>query len=468
MIKVKLIYEIKSILKHKISYVCLGILLLVNLFSMIDLERSNLMNTDEDMIHDYEYTIYQQQVYFENNQLNDLGTDFTPVQQKHLMNYEAYTQWKIQNLVEQVDIIRELPKSASRDQQVLLINLKNTLMLMNVNAVPEQGDAYAEEVFKAEIKQFEQELGLDNIPFESQSLYLQPYMNMLYSPGLRHEMYLSNSINARYCFELLQNNLAEINFSSVSPWGFLAKQLSRDSLLPFTIFPMCLIFSFVYLMDSKLNRSLNLLLTMPVKRQRVITLQFVALLIAFILIIAFSFAIPILILGIRHGWNNFNSPIFVDPNSFNSLQIYSHADEPWMNFGLSYLPSAQSIQENGLNFYFSPNLEFWKLPSVLFYTIGLFVSKMTVALSMGLLSAYVFTKSWKSYMIVSLLIMFYIMCQTVLNGFMSMVNIFDLGACFTITQGSGNVTWLNAMILTISVTFVLFLLTSQSFKRKDV
>lgn len=468
MIKVKLIYEVKAILKHKISYVCLGILLLLNLFSMMNLERVNLKNTDIEMIHDYEYTIYQQEIYFENNKLIDSSKDFTPIQRANLNNFESYTEWKIQNIQEQLDIVRELPKSANRDRLILLSNLRNTLMLMNSNANPKDGDFYAEDLFREEILKFEQELELGHVPFESSELNMHPYMSILYSPTLRHDMYISNSINAKYYFELLENNLSDINFSSLSPWSFLAKQLSRGSLLPFIIFPMCIIFSFVYLMDSKMNRSLNLLLTMPVKRQRVITLQIFALLISFIFIVMISLAIPVVILGIRHGWSNFNSPIFVDLENLKSLQIYNHANEPWVNFGLSYLPSAKSIQDSGLNFYFSSDLEFWRFPTVMFYTTLLFLTKIAVAVSMGSLAAYFFKKSWKSYAFVFILVMAYVASQTVANGWMSMFNIFDLGACFTITQGNDNVTWLNAMILSISVTLVLFLLTSQSFKKKDV
>ena len=464
----KLNYEIKAILRHKISYVCLGILLLANFFSMVDLERSNLNNTDANKISNYEYSIFQKEIYFENNKLADAGRLFNDVQRSNLNNYEAYTEWTIDNLREQVRLLRELPRSKERDRKSLFIELKSSLMAMNANANPEQGDAFAQEVYEVEIKQFENELNLKDVPYNSKILNTHPYINSMFSKALIHDMYTSNLTFAKYEFELLKNNQTAITFESLSPWSFLTKQISHGSILPLLIFPMGIIFAFVYLMDSKMNKSLNLLLTRPVNRNSILTLQIVALLISFALLVMISLVIPTLILGIRYGWHNFNAPILVDPGGFKSLQIYSHVDEPWINYGLSYLPSALPIQDNGFNFYISPVLEFWKLPSVLFYTLLLFITKMAVAISMGVLSAYAFNKQWKAYGFVSLLIVFYVICQTTLNGFIPMFNIFDIGACFTLAQGSGNCTWLNAMFLTLAMTLVLYGVTTLCFKRKDI
>lgn len=456
-------YSIKAILKHKVSIIVFSVLLLINSFSMVGMIKDDLENTREKQIQAYQLNIYSYQAIKDNQYVIDMGGYYNDTELAHLENYFNSMQWSIDSSKEELMM---LEKGEDISQLVLIHGLIENMINMDFVMDIEHGNDYFENVFKEEIERHSDKLNLSELPFDSKDLHLHPYRDGYLLKDQRDTFYHNEEFKAKYAFNLLDHNLSDLEVTTPSPWSFLTKQLGKDSILPFVLFPLAIIFSAAYLNDVRQKQSLKLLMTQGTNRSLVVFTYGFSLLIAFALLSSVSLLIPMLLLGFRSGWAGFNLPILADVDGLCSFNLFEHLDI-LHTFKLSTYPSALYIDTIVRDDFIPQALEFMQLWQVLLITGSLAIFKYACAIGVGMLCILCPKKNWQSLGLLGFFLMVYLISQSSISGVLSVVNVLDLRSCLLIVEGCTHITTLHALCIAFITLVLLCCITIKLFNDRD-
>lgn len=458
-VMMKLYYSVKAILKHRVSMVVFSILILINFFSMVGMMKNDLSNSLENKIREYRTDIYQSQVQLDNLSALDLSkTYYTDAEIGYLKNFFSMNQWIIDGSRKELEL---LEAGEGINDAKLVHDLIREMSLMDYVMDESAGHEYSLNVFAEEIERYADKLNITELPFDFKTLHLHPYINDYLSSQQRDDNYQTSKKMVEYYFYLMDNDLPDIEIDTLSPWSYLMKQVGADSIVPFLTFPLAIIFAAVYLYDLKQKDSFKLLLTQGTDRSLVVFNQTLALSVSFIIIYLTSLLIPLIVLGIKCGWQGLTLPILTDTQGLFSFTMFEHLD--YLNvFKLSTFPAKCYIHSLS-SYYFIPDamvyIGLWK---VLLISGGLAMLKFSAAVCIGSMCVFIARKNWQTFVVLSVFMIVYIISQSSTVGVLSQFNIFDLRSSLLIVQGCTHITTLHAIciclisLLTVSGISILF------------
>lgn len=456
-------YSIKAILKHKVSIIVFCMLLLINFFTMVNMIKVDLENTAEKQIQEYQLHIYSYQTIKDNQYAIDMGGYYNNTELSYLENYFNSMQWSIDSSKEELAM---LEKGEDISQSILIHGLIENMIDMDFVMDIEHGNDYFENVFNEEIERYSDKLNLSELPFNSKDLHLHPYRDGYLLKDQRDVFYHNEEFKAKYAFYLLDHDLSDLELTTPSPWSFLMKQLGKDSLLPFILFPLAILFSTVYLYDVRQKQSLKLLMTQGTNRRQVIFAYGFSLLVAFILLSVISLLIPMILLGFKSGWTGFNLPVLIDVDGLQSFTLFEHLDT-LHTFKLSTYPSALYIDTIVRDDFIPLTMDFMQLWQVLLITSVLAIFKYACAIVIGMLCLLCPKKNWQSYTLLGCCLMLYLGSQSSTAGYLSAVNVFDLRSCLLILEGCTHITTLHAFCISIATLILISGITIKLFHDID-
>lgn len=460
----KIYYSVKAILKHKASMIVFSILLLFNFFSMIDMMKMEFNSSLDNKILEYRTDIFQSQVQLDNLSALDLSKSYyTDAEIGYLKNYFALNQWVIDGSREELEL---LEAGEDIEEVKLIHNLIREMSLMDYVMDETAGHEYSIDVFAKEIERYEDKLNIAELPFDFKTLHLHPYINDYLSSKQRDDNYKTSKKMAEYYFYLLDHNLPDIEFDVLSPWSYLMKQIGAESLVPFLSFPLAIIFAAVYLYDLKQKDSFKLLLTQGTDRSQIILNQTLALSISFIILFLVSLSIPVIILGIKYGWQGISLPILTDIKGLNSFTLFEHLD--YLNiFKLSTFPAKCYIHTLSSYYFIPDDMVYVGLWKVVLISGGLALLKFSAAICIGSMCVCCSRKKWHTFVLLPIFMIVYIASQSSVIGILSQFSIFDLRSSLLIVQGGTHITTLNALCICLITILIVNGISIILFRSSD-
>ena len=447
-------YHLKSILKSKLTWTFFLILLISNLYTMIDMDI--LGESDVEKIR----------TYYELSSMSIRGTlsnekkfiESRPYVNPNYYNYFNYKEWLANNDDKRAEYYSDI-KNLSDYNKFYGLSMQETMADMNLNANPEEGRPFAENVFKRELEELDTKLELEELPFNPHDLY---YINN--DPELeQNAIYNGHKIYLKRYFDLILNEEKELNIGTSSPWSLLVQKLSVEKFSTIIISIICLVYSAALILEDKKNRSIKLVETLPKNREYVITHYYLSVLAAMLIILLLSFGIPMLIMGLRHDFKGLNNPVLVYPEGFTSFKVYEHLDE-WSYLGLGkYFGSVSTpgygapFPSNELVFY-----PLWKvfalatIPSilkVLFYTL------------LGLSIVMCSSKNTFAIVITGLFSIITVVSQIYLENVL--FNPFSISTGWDLAISSTQFSWLRGITVLGLSWIILFLFTLYYNQKRD-
>lgn len=454
----QILYSIKAILKHKVSIVVFCVLLLINFFTMVSMIKDDLENTREKQIQEAELWCHSFSNSINNRYIIDINGYYNEMELAYMQNYYDFRMWMIDYYEDELSLLK---KGEDITHTSLIYNLVQTMMEMNYVVDEIYGNDYAENVFKDEIARHSDELNLSELPFDSKKLYLMPYRNDYLSKDQKDLQYHDTEYTIKYFFNLLDKNLPDLELTTPSPWSFLMKQIGKDSIIPFILIPLAILFSAVYIYDIRQKQSLKLIMIQGKDRKKVIFVYGLSLLITFSLLTIISLLIPMIILGFKSGWAGFNLPILVDVDGLKSFTMFEHLDV-LHTFKLSTYPGARYIKSVSSDDFIPQVLTFMQLWQALLITGGLAIFKFACAIVTGMLCILCPKKNWQSFSLLAGFLLFYLVSQNS-SGLLSAFNVFDIRSSLLVVEGCTHITTLHAfcicvvsLVAIVGITIILF------------
>lgn len=458
----QIFYSMKAILKHKVSIVVFCVLLLVNFFTMVSMIKDDLENTREKQLQEEQIWLFTFANEINNQYIIDINGYYNDKQLSDFENYYNYRRWMINCSEEKVSMLK---KGEDVSQFDLIYQLIQNMMEMNYVSDVMFGNDYAENVFKEEIVRHSDELNLSELSFNSKKLYLLPYRNDYLAKDQRDELYHTIKFTVEYYFNLLDNGLPDLSLTSPSPWSLLIKQLGNHSIFSYLLIPLAIIFSAVYIYDNRQKQSLKLLLSQATDRKKVVYTYGLSLLITFVLIVIVSLLIPMILLGLKSGWQGFNFPILVDVEGLQSFTMFEHLDV-LHTFNLSTYAGSKYMPHISSDDFIPQVLEFMKLWQVLLITGGLAIFKFACAIAVGMMCILCPKKNWQSFTLLAGFLLFYLVSQNS-SGLLSAFNVFDIRSSLLVVEGCTHITTLHAFSICVVSLLVIMGITIILFNNRD-
>lgn len=408
-------YEMKSILRSKASLVCLLIFLIVNMFSM------NFLNLENDVERNI---IYNEQLIVESqNSISQidiikkqLGEKIKPEQVEVLNNYKEYLNWKSKNANEAIDCLK-----------------------------------------KEGVKGFE---NYPDISFDASLLNdMQKFFNRDYEDAYHHTyMNLQNAFH-----EIATANNKNILNIAQGPWVYLCRQLRLGSLFSLMVIPIGVFYTLIVIWQQKQSKSFELSYLNSKSSNRFLLSRIIEIGISYTLIIFISLFVPALILGFRHGFDGLNSYMLIDWNNFvgfkTNLTTY--------NYGYAYSMFYEHLIS--MDNYMPINMENTYIFIPLILSLGLGMMKIIFTVTLGLLCSISVRKTWVSYALGLFIVLIHIYSQQITYSieFFPMLNPFSILASLTVIVGNGTQTSLNAVLMLVVWSILMYCATLVIFNKSD-
>ena len=409
-------YEMKSILRSKASLVCLLIFLIVNMFSMNflnlenDVERNIIYN--EQLIVESQNSISQSDVI-----KKQLGETIKPEQVEVLNNYKEYLNWKSKNANEAIDRLK-----------------------------------------KEGVKGFE---NYPDISFDASLLNdMQKFFNRDYEDAYHHTyMNLQNAFH-----EIATANNKNILNIVQGPWTYLCRQLRLGSLFSLMVIPIGVFYTLIVIWQQKQSKSFELSYLNSKSSNRFLLSRIIEIGISYTLIIFISLFVPVLILGFRHGFDGLNSYMLIDWNNFVGFKTNLTS----YNYGYAYSMFYEHLIS--MDNYMPINMENTYIFIPLILSLGLGMMKIIFTVTLGLLCSISVRKTWVSYALGLFIVLIHIYSQQITYSieFFPMLNPFSILASLTVIVGNGIQTSLNAVLMLVVWSILMYCATLVIFNKSDV
>lgn len=309
-----MIYELESILRNKVTWIFIFIILILGIKTMVELETKN-SNIDNAKACNWEAAIGEETM---GRELTGFNSQKHSLEEKDWFNnYIAFKQWEVDSYKYFGQRYKENKVS---ETEYFIFELKHSISLFNQNSNPKKGNQNASKVFKNMLQKYESILKLDELPFDCEKLTGDPYT----TDNDKSAVYESIKFNIEYNFNMLKHYGKPIN---IAPLKFLSTQLSLDQLPTVIIGVLTILFATAIIIESKQNRSIQLVELIPKKKSFIFKHYYISIFISVIIVLSITFGIPFLILGIRHGFSGWNLPILIDSKGFTSFVPYLHVND---------------------------------------------------------------------------------------------------------------------------------------------
>lgn len=448
-------YELKSVLKNKASFVCLLVFLLINMFSMnfTDFENDvegNIISS-EQLITETQSSISQ--IDLIRRQSED---KITPTQNKVLNNYEKYLNWKIENANEAIEHLKkEGVKAFDNYAETQKYDLWNQAFEMDCFAKTDKQLSYV--VFKDELAK----LGYPKISFDPTLLNdMQEFFDRDYTDAYHHSyVKLQNAFH-----DIETGNDKNIINIVQGPWSYLCFQLRSGSIFSLMIIPIGLFYTLITIWQQKQSKSFELSYLNAKNKSRFLLSKVMQIGISYALIVIISLFIPMIILGLRYGFDGLDSYMLIDWNNFKSFNtnLSTHYNGWITSMFSEYLISKDDYMPLGME-----NISIY-IPLILSFGLG--AIKILFIVILGFLCSVSVKKSWISYGFGLFIVCVYMYSQqiTLFPEFYPMINPFSIISSLTVIVGNGVQTSLNAILMLVVWIVILYSLTLVIFKRFDV
>lgn len=446
-------YEIKSILKNKLTWIFLFILLVFGIMTVIELETKDF---NQQAVKNLEWQV----ALGESAIQSEIGGFYlkprTEEEIEWFDNYISYRQWLIDTDKYEIECYKNI---GITEKEGLILLLRDNICQFNLFANPKEGNEVASKVFRDELNKYESILNLKKLPFNYEKLVGEIYS----SDEEKNYIYNGAKINIEYIFYLLENNEKNLTVFTASPLTFLSIQLSVDQVPTIVIGILIVFFATVMIVECKKNKSMQLISLLPREREYIIKHYYGSIFISIIIILLVAFGIPFLILGIRHGFDGWKLPILVDPKGFSTFIPYEHTESYGIwGLGKAYM-DYDFLNYNGI--VASSKLVFWPMWKFLIAAATISFLKIVFLTLLGVGIGIFMKKNWSAFFMSIVAAIFYGISQYF--PFDLKWNPFSLKSGWDITLGWTHVTWLNAIVLlVVSICILCIIMVYLSGKKE--
>ena len=438
-----MIFEIKSILKNKISIIIFFICLTLNMVQ-VPKYMGNTYNVEQNM-NVFENQIRQYQEILGNVKLQMQAMQNLDEKEKEYWdNYCNYIEWSIQNAKNGWALFNMHGKTIFEKSKLLKKYNEITLWdkLYHLDSLYLKGDT--------QFIKSASELGITepDVIFDKTKIYI---IGAQISQNKKEDF---NSSVLMVKEQIHQLETKKKPFLGKGPWSFLSNQLRIQSQFSYLFLPLCFVYSSVILLDEKKSRiyrlnklnSNNYFIRMQIK-----------LFISFIFIVLLSLMIPFILLSISNGLSGYDTWILADTHNWLSFKMNVHTDNYIINNLSEYYAT-----ENG----FIPNLEFVPLWKSLLLCMPISLLKILFGVNIGVLCSFISDMEGKSYCVVLISNVLYIISQKM--KYLLFYNPFAIDASLSVVSGCGKMSWINAIIILFGGIAILEFINYVLLKRKDV
>lgn len=454
-------YVMKGLLKSKMSILCFIFLLTLNLFMMWKLEtKEKNYNSYEAIVQQWKTKTYQQHTYLKKAESQEALMKIRNIEDSSFEEYMKMFRYHT-SLYDQAyeDMLQTSDVSLCK-RYMQEVEIKSQLSAMNLYANVEQGRLFFQNVFEEELNKYKGVIQLEEWPYDTYLIH--EYGNQFEHPK---EQYLNAKSNVEYQFKMLEQGVEGLTYTQASPWSFLAYQLSMDHIPALLTAILAILYTMSWVIMLKDSGSIRLICCRPSSLIRVIMGQLCCVCISYLLIVFLAYFIPVVYLGVRYSFQDYNVPLLFYQKGLTTFQVPFQIDELRSTIGLSTYASAMSVVEPE-PYVIAEELSFVRMPVVLFFSVILSVLKLIVYCWTMLCISFWIRNKWFIIGLGAVLISILAVSQTM--DILSVVNPFSLSPSLLITEGAGIITWLHAVVLLIFTGSINMLYQFVMSKRKEI
>lgn len=245
---------------------------------------------------------------------------------------------------------------------------------------------------------------------------------------------------------------------------YLCRQLRLGSLFSLMVIPIGVFYTLIVIWQQKQSKSFELSYLNSRSSNRFLLSRIIEIGISYTLIIFISLFVPALILGFRHGFDGLNSYMLIDWNNFVGFKTNLTS----YNYG--YANSMFYEHLISMDNYVPINMENTYIFIPLILSLGLGMMKIIFTVNLGLLCSISVRKSWVSYALGLFIVLIRIYSQQITYSieFFPMLNPFSILASLTVIVGNGTQTSLNAVLMLVVWSILMYCATLVIFNKSDV
>ena len=279
----------------------------------------------------------------------------------------------------------------------------------------------------------------------------------------RHSVYNGVKFFVTRLLDLYKTKEKRLELDIASPWTFYVKKVGFEGFSVPVLCTIFLVYTCAMVVEDRKSRSMQLVKVLPKNRGYVFGHYYTAILLSVFIILIISFLIPILFMGIRHGFGGLRNLILVDPKGFTSFSGYEHLDI-WGNLGIGRFATSSIYMDYGPMP--SNQLEFYPFWKVMGLSMIPTILKLLFLTLLGVGVGLCISNKTTSILVTSLIAVIYIVSQ--LYGADMVFNPLSIGAAWNITLGRMAFTWLRAVVvlvvaLIVVTTVILTIINKQDF-----
>ena len=445
--------EIKSFFSNKIIKLVLIISIILSIFTVY-----YIFENGDNLESTINY-IRQDIVTFKKNYDNGVTSVemYTPKKYKHLKEeYIKSMDWLIEVEEKRVDLLLDGYRKNENELRKLWIYL--TLYYMSLQTDYERGYEYSTQVFKDEIENY---LDLSELPFDLYALedlhnVSWSNVNSIKSEEDREVLHKAYEVERKILerkFFLYKNNLREVDFTSLSPWTYLAYTYSFISTKVQLFIPLLIMLSTYMLIYSRKEKSLDLIKLKADKKSKIYTHYLKIILSLFLIILIVPDILAILFMGIKNGFYGLKNPIGIYMEGLKSFYPYENLGIGANIRGLgSIFATGFFSSDEPMGFLGLENIEFYKF---LLLSIVPSILKLIFFISLGVSIGLIIKNNTISLLVSSLITLFTVLSAN-LYGLKTPYNIFSLDSGWNITLGHTNFSWLGSVLgLSLGIIIVI-------------
>lgn len=458
-------YEILSILRNKISYLFVLILLIFGLKFTVDLENTVAACHDtENIKRNLQYEIVMQTQVRETELIASQVHGVSVENLNYSSNFAKYRKWKIDTMQELIDILEEDGQESERFwEREKAYRLISALASQQVFIYAERGCEPVEVRFQEELAGLNEELDWEELPFDISALAGNPYVssNVLEASVAGYE----NNMK-RLEYQFIDYDKKSLGFEDGSPYTFLEYLLSGDYHIPVIIDICILLFSFGYVLEGK-NRKQHYFMDVQPKREWQKYCHYAGASFAAVCILcALGIGVWFLYVGIKYGFDGLTSHMFVDIETYRGLNAYEHLED-YYYMGISRIYADYKYTDGGQGVLLLTRypLEFVPLYKFLLYLGILALLKVLFLTSMG--TGIGILVQNQQIAIGCAVAVTAALGYSQISGFGKPYNPLAVASCWDVTLGGEGITWLNALLDMVLLNIIIAVGVCIIAKYKD-
>lgn len=433
--------SIKNILKTRVSVIVFIILLIIQFFGAMNLLKGD--SEAEQVIIQFENIMKEAQS--ERSMISLLEKKGVPLQGAD--EFRNYLDWKQENARAGRELFikhgKDVFGNADLLKQYRKILLWNSIYEMDRYAPDE--NALANYIFHDFIQKFE----MPSIDFDPGKI---SFAGRLITDHVDEKYFTLRKTTERQMYEWNDPDTAAV---TKGPWLFLVRQFQTDSLISFFI-PVLAIFFAVQIISN--DRQCGILEMMKLNTKWWWINVVGQITISFLILVASSYLIPFIGLGLKDGFFGWNAWILMNENNIKLLEIKTNSmpltvqglsEYPYVNDGLIPMEYSYVVMIKPFIFAFALGLAKTAFYCLLGMMISVLIRNRAVVYGSSLMLAgvYVYGK-WNTHLSFWLLP-------------------FQIGPSLSVSTGNGILSWASAMMVFIILDILLFFLIGGIARQMD-